>query len=132
MLEMINKTMNFQTSIKTCFNKYATFSGRASRSEFWFFILFSILGGIITFIVDVEILGYSIDSEYSPINSIFSIVLLIPTIAVSCRRLHDINKSGWWQLLYFTIIGGILLIIWFAFEGEKKKNRFGPFIKIKK
>ena len=124
--------MTYDGAIKTCLVKTVDMNGRASRSEFWFFILFSFLGGIITFIVDVGILGYSIDSEYSPINSIFSIVLLIPTIAVSCRRLHDTNKSGWWQLIYFTIIGGILLIIWFAFEGEKKKNRFGPFIKIKK
>jgi len=124
--------MNIQTSIKTCFNKYATFSGRASRSEYWFFCLFGILGGIIALIIDEMILGYSMESAYTPINSIFSLVLIIPSIAVTCRRLHDVNKSGWWQLLWLTVIGGILLIIWFATEGEKKKNRFGPFLKIKK
>ena len=124
--------MNFQTSIKTCFNKYATFSGRASRSEYWFFALFGILGGIVAIIIDVMILGHSLDNEYTPINSIFSLVYIIPSIAVTCRRLHDVNKSGWWQLLWFTGIGGILLIIWFATEGEKKKNRFGPLLKIKK
>ena len=90
------------------------------------------MGGIITFIIDVMILGYSIESEFTPINSIFSLVLIIPTIAVTCRRLHDVNKSGWWQLLWITIIGGIVLIVWNATEGEKKKNRFGPSIKIKK
>ena len=123
--------MNIQTSIKTCFNKYATFSGRASRSEFWFFMLFGFLGGIIAYVIDVMILGYSIESEFTPINLIFSLVITIPTIAVACRRLHDVNKSGWWQLIWITIIGGILLIIWNATEGEKKKNRFGPSIKIK-
>ena len=124
--------MNFQNSIKTCFNKFAVFSGRASRSEFWFFTLFCILGGIISSIIDVMILGYSMESAFSPINSIFSLVIFIPGIAVTCRRLHDVNKSGWWQLLWITVIGGILLIIWHATEGEKQKNRFGPPIKLKK
>ena len=123
--------MNFQTSIKTCFNKFAVFSGRASRSEFWFFVLFGFLGGIITVIIDVMILGYPYE-ENGPINLIFSVTLIIPSIAVTARRLHDINKSGWWQLLWITIIGGILLIIWHATEGENKKNKFGPPIKFKK
>ena len=123
--------MNFQTSIKTCFSKFAVFSGRASRSEFWFFVLFGFLGGIITVIIDVMILGYPYE-ENGPINLIFSVTLIIPSIAVTARRLHDINKSGWWQLLWITIIGGILLIIWHATEGENKKNKFGPPIKFKK
>ncbi len=123
--------MNFQTSIETCFKKYAVFSGRASRSEFWFFVLFGFLGGITSTIVDTMILGYSIDVN-GPINLIFSVLLMVPSIAVTARRLHDVNKSGWWQLLWITIIGGILLIVWHATEGEKKKNRFGPPIKIKK
>ena len=123
--------MNFQTSIKTCFNKFAVFSGRASRSEFWFFVLFGFLGGIIAIIIDVMILGYPYE-ENGPINLIFSVALIIPSIAVAARRLHDINKSGWWQLLWITIIGGILLIIWHATEGENKKNKFGPPIKFKK
>ena len=123
--------MNFQTSIKTCFNKFAVFSGRASRSEFWFFVLFGCLGGIITVIIDVMILGYPYE-ENGPINLIFSVALIVPSLSVAARRLHDINKSGWWQLLWITIIGGILLIIWHATEGENKKNKFGPPIKFKK
>ena len=123
--------MDFQTSIKTCFNKFAVFSGRASRSEFWFFVLFGFLGGIISSIIDVMILGYPFE-EVGPINLIFTIALMIPSISVAARRLHDINKSGWWQLLWITIIGGILLIIWYATDGERKKNRFGPPVKFKK
>jgi len=123
--------MDFQTSIKTCFNKFAVFSGRASRSEFWFFVLFGILGGIIALIIDVMILGYPFE-ENGPINLIFSVALIVPSLSVAARRLHDINKSGWWQLLWITIIGGILLIIWHATEGENKKNKFGPPIKFKK
>ena len=62
--------MDFQTSIKTCLNKYAAFSGRASRSEFWFFVLFGFLGGIVSAIIDTMILGYSVEAN-GPINSIF-------------------------------------------------------------
>ena len=123
--------MDFQTSIKTCFNKFAVFSGRASRSEFWFFVLFGFLGGVITSIIDVMILGYPFE-ENGPIYLIFSVALIVPSLSVAARRLHDINKSGWWQLLWITIIGGILLIIWHATEGENKKNKFGSPIKFKK
>ena len=123
--------MDFQTSIKTCFNKFAVFSGRASRSEFWFFVLFGFLGGVITSIIDVMILGYPFE-ENGPIYLIFSVALIVPSLSVAARRLHDINKSGWWQLLWITIIGGILLIIWHVTKGENKKNRFGPPIKFKK
>jgi uncharacterized membrane protein YhaH (DUF805 family) len=120
--------MNFQTSIKTCFNKYAVFSGRASRSEYWFFVLFGVLGGIISAIIDTMILGYSAEVN-GPINLIFSVALILPSISVAARRLHDLDKSGWWQLLWFTIIGGILIIIWHATEGTKKNNSHGKSIK---
>ena len=123
--------MDIGTSIKVCFQKYAVFSGRASRSEFWWFALFTFIGGIITAIVDIMILGYASES-YGPINIIFSVITALPALAVGARRLHDINKSGWWQLLWITIIGGILLIIWYATVGENKKNQFGPPIKFKK
>ena len=101
--------MDFQTSIKTCFNKYAVFSGRALRSEFWFFCLFGLLAGIITTIIDIMILGYSVDS-YGPLNLIFSVAIFIPSIAVTARRLHDVNRSGWWQLIALTVIGIIPLL----------------------
>lgn len=123
--------MNFQTSIKTCFEKYAVFSGRASRSEFWFFLLFGLIGGIIAMIIDSMILGYSIEED-GPINLIFNILILLPSLAVGSRRLHDIGRSGWWQLIYITIIGIILLIVWFATIGSSKKNKHGAPIKLKK
>ena len=124
--------MDIQTSINTCFSKYATFSGRASRSEFWLFQLFTFLGSIATLIIDVMILGFSLDDASSPTNLIFLLIVMIPSVAVGCRRLHDLNKSGWWQILYLTIIGIILLIIWWATQGENKKNKFGLPINIKK
>ena len=123
--------MDFSTSIKTCFSKYAVFSGRASRSEFWWFGLFGFIGGIVTAVIDVMILGYSAES-YGPINIIFTVITFLPYLAVGARRLHDINKSGWWQLIVLTVIGIILLIIWWATVGENKKNVHGSPLKLKK
>ena len=123
--------MDISTSIKVCFKKYAEFSGRASRSELWWFALFCFIGGIVTAIIDMMVLGYSTES-YGPINLVFSVITALPTIAVACRRLHDINKTGWWQLIYLTIIGIILLIIWWATVGENKKNIHGSSIKLKR
>tara|TARA_Y100001960_G_scaffold146494_1_gene155149 strand:- start:494 stop:865 length:372 start_codon:yes stop_codon:yes gene_type:complete len=123
--------MDFATSIKTCFSKYGVFSGRASRSEFWWFALFGFIGGIVTTVIDVMILGYSVES-YGPTNIIFTIITFLPYLAVGARRLHDINKSGWWQLIVLTVIGLILLIIWWATVGENKKNIHGSPLKLKK
>lgn len=123
--------MDIQTSIKNCFSNYATFSGRASRSEFWLFQLFTFFGSIATLIIDVTILDFSLRDDASPTNLIFLLIVMMPSVAVGCRRLHDLNKSGWWQLLNLTIIGIILLIVWWATQGESKKNRFGPPINIK-
>ena len=66
------------------------------------------------------------------LNIIFSIITTLPGIAVGARRLHDINRTGWWQLITLTVIGVILLIIWWATIGESKKNPHGPSIKLKK
>lgn len=123
--------MNFQSSIKTCFNKFAQFSGRASRSEFWFFVLFGTIGSAVAVVIDTMIFNYSWEED-GPIYIIFQIIIFIPSIAVGSRRLHDIDKSGWWQLLIFTIIGIIPLIIWFAKKGYNKKNLYGPAIKLKR
>jgi len=122
--------MDLQTSVKTCFKKYAVFSGRASRSEFWFFALFGLIGGLVTAVIDTMILGYTVEN-YGPTNIIFQIVIFIPYLAVGARRLHDINRSGWWQLISLTIIGIILLIVWWATTGKNKKNNHGNPIKLK-
>ncbi len=93
--------MDFGTSIKTCFSKYVDFSGKASRSEFWWFFLFCL-------ILDL-VLGCT------GFGAILSLVLLLPQLAVGARRLHDIGKSGWWQLIaLIPVIGIIVLIIWWA------------------
>ncbi len=122
--------MDLGTSVKVCFKKYATFEGRARRSEFWYFCLFCLLVGVVTLYIDISVLGYAVEEEYTPLNTLAYLAVFIPSISVTARRLHDIGKSGWWMLLALTGIGIILLIVWYATEGEKKKNRFGSPIKI--
>ena len=113
--------MNFLKSVETCFYKYIEFNGRASRSEFWWFYLFVIICWIIGFVLGPII------------EAIIILGLLIPYIAVQARRLHDIGKSGWLQLIsLIPLIGAIILIVWSATEGTKKKNKYGAPIKLKK
>ncbi|MDO9361202.1 MAG: DUF805 domain-containing protein [Polaromonas sp.] len=98
--------MNFGQAISTCFSKYATFSGRASRPEFWWFFLFQVLISI----------AASMFGDL--VSGLVSLVLLLPALAVGARRLHDIGKSGWWQLIMLTVIGFLLLIYWWAQPGN--------------
>ena len=120
--------MNFTQSVNKCLNHYFDFSGRALRSEFWWFILFQWVGGITASIFDSVFLGHPFTSEdLGILTIIWQLGTCIPTLAVGARRLHDINKSGWWQLLILTIIGIILLIVWCATDGDNKNNRFGKY-----
>ena len=94
--------MNFGQSITSCFSQYATFSGRASRSEFWWFFLFQILVSVAAGMVSEKLSG------------LVSLGLLLPALAVGTRRLHDIGRSGWWQLLLITVIGLLVLVFFWA------------------
>lgn len=109
--------MSFTEAISSCFRQYVGFSGRAPRSEFWYFQLFAILLGI----------GASIVDPTGVIGGLISLVLLLPGLAVSARRLHDTNRSGWWLLIaLIPLVGIIILIVWWASRGEPHANRFGP------
>lgn len=104
--------MSFAESIQTCFNKYIDFNGRASRSEYWWFAL---LGFGLSFI---PVIGW-----------ILRLVILLPSLAVQVRRLHDMGRSAWWLLLLvppITIIGVIVLLIMSIFPGTPGPNRYGP------
>ena len=112
--------MDFATAVKTVvMQKYANFSGRAIRSEYWWFILAYIIAYLVLGIVDY-VLGAQL------LTAILSLALLIPSLAVGVRRLHDLDKSGWWLLLGFVPIIGLILIYWFAQPGTPGANRFGP------
>ena len=115
--------MNFQEAIKSGFRNYVTFSGRAPRSEFWFWVLFEVLVSIVANILDVAIFPFS---DVSPLNAIVSVALFLPSLAVSVRRLHDIDRTGWWVLISLTVIGVVLLLIWNCLRGTIGANRFGP------
>ena len=101
------KSMDFGEAIKVCFNKFADFNGRARRSEFWWFQLFAYLVSSIT-------------------CGIGGLVLLIPLLAVTSRRLHDTGHSGWWQLIQLVPFGVILIIIWGVQDSDPGPNEYGP------
>jgi uncharacterized membrane protein YhaH (DUF805 family) len=106
--------MSFVEAVKSCFHNYATFDGRAPRSEYWFFHLFGFLAtlaGLLTgFLFLVIVVG-----------------LLAPSLAVNVRRLHDIGKSGWFLFIVcIPLIGAFILLIWHCQRGTPGDNRFGP------
>jgi len=143
--------MGFGEAISAGFSNYVNFSDRASRSEFWFWVLFCALGGIAAGVIDL-LIGIPI------IKTLFSLGTVVPYIAVAIRRLHDLDRTGWWWLLYFVpmllagifvvyyifraetnywvaaaclfgviqLICWIVLLIWFCTRGTNGPNRFGP------
>jgi uncharacterized membrane protein YhaH (DUF805 family) len=115
--------MGFLEAVKSVFSNYVNFSGRAVRSEYWYWVLFSLICGIATAILDV---GLFPDNDISPLNTLFSLATFLPSLAVGARRLHDIDRSGWWLLIMLTIIGVIVLIVWFCQKSDPGPNRFGP------
>ncbi len=109
--------------------RYAQFSGRARRKEYWWFVLFSYLISFALALVDIMIVGADTVVEYGigPLSGIAALVLLIPSTAVSFRRLHDHDRSAWWLLLgILPIIGALVLLVWFCQRGTIGDNRFGP------
>jgi uncharacterized membrane protein YhaH (DUF805 family) len=116
-------TMTFSDAISSGFRNYVGFSGRAARSEFWYWILFTILVDIVASIIDVGILS----SDVMPLSSIWSLATFLPSLAMGVRRLHDTDRSAWWWLIAFIpLIGIIVLIVFWCFEGTRGPNRFGP------
>lgn len=109
------KPMGFGEAVRSVFSKYATFSGRASRSEFWYFMLFYLLA-----VVFLQILGAGNAAALLPL------ALFLPTLAVQVRRLHDIDKSGWWALIQLIpLIGTIVLIVFMCTAPAPGPSRFG-------
>lgn len=117
--------MGFGQAISSGFNNITKFDGRSSRSAFWFFYLFVV---IVNFVVSlITGTGRGGSGFLFFIGWIISIVLILATIAVGCRRLHDTGKSGWLQLLWFIpCIGWIVLIVFWAQPGNPGDNQHGP------
>ena len=104
--------MDIQQSIKTCLTKFATFDGRASRSEYWWFQLFYVIVVIVAVILDGVLVGGNVEAA-GALEIVSQLILILPSLAVTARRLHDVDRSGWWMLVGITIVGLIPLIIWF-------------------
>ena len=112
--------------------KYAVLGGRSRRAEYWYFVLFSALIGIALGLIEGMLAGgdgIAVNTLANPMNNlstIYTLAILIPSISVATRRLHDVDKSGWWQLLHFILfIGSIVILIWMLKPGTTGSNRFG-------
>lgn len=128
--------MTFSESIRTCLSKFATWEGRAVRSEYWYFALFCILCQIAASIVDGVLgtrfqmtnpaTGETQSMFYGWVYMLTGLALLLPNLAAVVRRLHDTDRSGWWYwIALIPLIGIILLIVWLASRGTNGTNRFG-------
>jgi uncharacterized membrane protein YhaH (DUF805 family) len=116
--------MPIKEAISYCFRNYVGFKGRAARSEYWYWTLFVYLLLIVAWLIDMTVFGFN-TTGVNPMAVLASLATLLPTLAVSARRLHDIDRSGWWALLIFTVIGYIVLIYWACLRGTVGANRFG-------
>ena len=111
--------MGFWDAVKSALRKYATTSGRASRSEYWYFVLFGFLVTVIASLLDTLVSGGGV------LYGIVALALVLPQIAIAVRRLHDRDRSGWWYLIVLIPFGAIVLIVWFCMRGTPGPNRFG-------
>ena len=115
--------MDFRTAVRTCLSKYATFAGRARRSEFWWFALFVFAGNLLLGLIDAAVFP----GETRVFAPLFWLAMLLPSIAVSVRRMHDIGRTGWWVLLHLIPVIGFLVILYFYVQrSEAGANAHGP------
>ena len=105
--------MTFQESISTCLSKYADFSGRASRPEYWWFVLASFIALAVGSAIAI------------PVGGIIWLGLILPMMAAAVRRLHDTNRSGWLLLLGMIPLAGIIVFVWAVTEGDAGSNQYG-------
>lgn len=120
--------MSFKESIVNVFQNYANFSGRARRSEYWYFTLFIFLVSAVLSGLNAAVFGTDAQMTlFTVIQSLFSLATLIPSIAVTVRRLHDIGKSGWFYfLILIPVVGSIILLVWECKDSEPGTNVYGP------
>lgn len=114
-----------------CLKNYATFTGRARRSEYWFFVLFNAVFSVSAVVSD-SILGFDDElAGYGPLSILYSLATLVPSLAVGVRRLHDVGKSGWYFLiLLIPIAGWIWFLVLMVTESHSDENQYGPNPKI--
>ena len=116
--------MSFVDAIKTVLSKYATFSGRARRSEYWFWALAAGIVGILASIIDQSMGGKA--GQVGIVSAIVALALLLPNLAVLARRLHDTSRSAWWILIALVPFVGAIVLIVFAVQDSHGDNQYGP------
>ena len=118
--------MSFTQAVRSVLTQYVGFGGRARRSEYWWYALFSVLVGIVAVILD-NALGTDFESTGNGLISLLlNLALFLPSLAVAVRRLHDTDRSGWWLLIaLIPLVGAIVLLVFFCQDGTPGKNRFG-------
>jgi uncharacterized membrane protein YhaH (DUF805 family) len=116
----------FQWYKKVVFDNYANFNGRARRSEYWYFVLFNMIFAISAMVLD-NLLGLNFDPiPYGWFYLLYALAVFIPGLAAAVRRLHDVNKSGWFMFIaLIPLIGSIWLLVLFCTEGTKGANNYG-------
>ncbi len=111
----------------TALQKWADFSGRARRREYWFFVLIYVVIYIVLTVVDTMVGLLNAATGIGILGGLFALAMLIPGISVAVRRLHDTDRSGWWLLLALVpVIGAIVLIVFYLLDSQPGENRFGP------
>jgi uncharacterized membrane protein YhaH (DUF805 family) len=111
--------------------KYAVFTGRARRKEYWYFVLFSAIAAILLSVVDSLLGLFDPEAGLGLLSGLYSLGVLVPSIAVGIRRLHDTGRSGWWLLISLVpIIGAIVLIIFMVLDSIEGENEYGPNPKV--
>jgi len=115
---VIGQSMSFGKAIATCFSKYVVWKGRASRAEYWWFMLFTSLVGWAAMTV-------SSVTEQPTLYFLYSAVVFLPSTSVMVRRLHDTNRSGWWYWIVLTIVGAFFLLYWLIKKGDENQNNYG-------
>ena len=107
--------------------KYGVFGGRARRKEYWYFVLFNIIIGIVLAFIDVATGSFSAEVGMGLLSGIYFLAVLIPSVAVTVRRLHDTDHSGWWFLIsLIPIIGAIVLFVFTVQDSNAGENKYGP------
>ncbi len=122
--------MNFVDAVKSAFVCSDDFATRSSRSEYWWFMLFYFLVGLVVspieFTIEFSVFGQGMEMTSGIIDLLVFLVFIVPTISVTGRRLHDIGRSGWWLLIVLIpLIGALILLYWAVKRGEDGDNRFG-------
>jgi uncharacterized membrane protein YhaH (DUF805 family) len=119
-----HRVVGFGAAVALGLRNYVNFSGRTSRAGHWFFVLAAVLSGFVTGAVDSALFGRGL-YDPQPISGLVSLLLILPSLALAVRRLHDVNRSGWWLLLVLTVIGAIPVLFWLCQQGDRFTNRFG-------